>query len=148
MFRKVLVLITSFTLPTVYQQGAKDFLDTMGYLHSSTVSDELVHGSSLTDDVLESVDELLFGCHSDDVHDEGLTPNVELGHSLSIRSNGCDFGEESVRCNRFVPAPHIVRWKWRLERLIDDVPGHNIRSKLGCHFECASYFLLRHVQIL
>jgi hypothetical protein len=68
-FGIVLVLIVRLTLPIFDDKGTKDVKDILADFDLGTVTNELVHGTTRTDDVLEGGWEFTGGFHPIDVDD-------------------------------------------------------------------------------
>ena len=75
-FGRVLVLKICFALPIVDDKVPEDVLNTTRGFTLSIIGDQLVHSSSVTYDVFESVDELSLTLHSIDIDNAGLAPDV------------------------------------------------------------------------
>ena len=68
---RVLVLLVRFTLPISNDERAKDVLNTATDLDLCTITDKLGGGSTMTDNILEDIDECLFCLQGINITDRG-----------------------------------------------------------------------------
>ena len=106
------MLLIRLALPTSDAIVAKDIDNFVADFDLRTVADELGWGSPFTDDVFESVDELLVGLHSVDIGERGLSSDKDLSASVSTVYRRC-IGINCVGRYRFVTSMNIEGWEWR-----------------------------------
>jgi hypothetical protein len=86
----------------------------------AVVGDELAHGTTAADFVLEGVDELRLELDTVDADDLGVLAD-EYHHILDIAESS-DVGSDDITGDRFVTTVDIVGREWRLEGVADSLP--------------------------
>ncbi len=71
----------------------------------TTITDEFVHSTTFTYDILEGIDKFLRAMHRKDVNDVGVATDKDLGTSVAVDSG--DLGYDCVGSNGFVTAEDI-----------------------------------------
>ncbi len=104
-FSMILVLVVRLTLPIRDDKGAQDVVGSFTDFIRTTITDEFVHSTTFTDDILESVDEFLRAVHREDINDVGVTTDEDLGTSVTVDSG--DLGYDGVGSNWFVTTENI-----------------------------------------
>ena len=123
------MLLVGFTLPVSNGTVAKDVLDLVADLNLSPVADEHGGGTTTTDLIQESVDELLVRLHSVGINNKGLGAHKELGCRGSV-VNSTGVGIDGVGGNGFVASGNVGCRERGLESLAQvRTSGH--ASKLG-----------------
>ena len=104
------MLLIRLALPTSDAIVAKDVNDLVADFDLRTIADELGWSSPFTDDVFESVDELLVGLHSVDIGERRFSSDEYLSASVSTVYRRC-IGINCVGRYRFVTSMNIESWK-------------------------------------
>ncbi len=104
-FSMILVLVVRLTLPIRDDEGAQDVVSSFTGLIRTTVTDEFVHSTTFTYDILEGIDEFLRTVHRKDVNDVGVTTDEDLGTSVAVDSG--NLGYDCVGSNGFMTAEDI-----------------------------------------
>ena len=82
------MLVEGFGLPITDMKSTEDVLNSLGYFNLGTVTKELVHGSLLSDHILEYVHKLLLGLHTIYIGDHGISTNKQLCYGLPVLMAG------------------------------------------------------------
>jgi hypothetical protein len=104
-FSIVLMLIVRFTLPIGYVVHTEDVVDGPANFDLGTVTDELVHGTAITDYVTKRVNKVRFGLHANDIKDMGFAPHKNLGTLIS--AEGGNRAVYGVGGNGFLTAVYV-----------------------------------------
>ena len=78
MLCKVLMLVAWLTLPIINAQCLKDVMCSFADLNLCSITDELVHCTSLADVILQHVDKLLVCLHAIGICNQGVTSDKDL----------------------------------------------------------------------
>src|SRR5687767_9791729 len=85
----ILVLLVWFTLPVIDDVVLKDVLHILDNFNLSPITDQLGHGTSSLDVILENMDKLLISLHGINITHHGLGTNKELCCSDSTVNCWC-----------------------------------------------------------
>ena len=102
----ILMLQPWFTLPVFNAVGTENIMDLLGDFTLSSITDQLVHSTTLPNLVFQGVDELTVSLHAIDICNQRLGANKELSTLRSV-VNGSNIRKDSICSNRFVSTSDI-----------------------------------------
>jgi hypothetical protein len=97
----VLMLVIGFRLEIRDEERAKQISNFIGNLITTTIADESMHGTTFTDVVRKSINELFGGLDEVNVDDKGITAHEDLCH-FATRTNGGSIRKDGIRGNGFM----------------------------------------------
>jgi hypothetical protein len=111
------VLISRFTLPIIDGHSAKKVLGAVAYLELCSIANELVHSSPVANIVFKRVDKLFVRRHANNVSDERVTANKDLGTSVAAIDSRY-IGVNCIGGYSFVATTNVTRREGRLIRML------------------------------
>jgi hypothetical protein len=104
-FGEILMLVVRLTLPVCNDEGPQNILDLFANFHGGTITDEFVHGSPLSDDILEGGYKFLGCFHRVYVDDKGFPADEYLG--VFVTSDGQYCGVYGVGGDCFLASINV-----------------------------------------